>query len=649
MPVGTQATVRGVLFDELLNMDVQIILGNTYHLMLRPGREVFCKMGGIHRFMQWPRSVLTDSGGFQIFSLPCSREMTEEGAWFRSYVDGKRMLLSPESSIAMQQAIGSDIMMVLDQCVPSTCDFQTAKQAMELTHRWALRSLKARQSTPHQALFAIVQGACFPDLRKASAAFLCDYPFDGFAIGGLAVGETRSEREEFTAMSAALLPADKPRYLMGVGTPIDLLEAVHRGVDMFDCILPTAMAQHGWAYTSAGQLRLGRSVYKFQEDPLDPECDCLTCRRYSRAYLHHLVKTDEPLGKQLISNHNLKFYLNLMRSMRQHILQDTFYDYYLSMRDRLVLRDEEHPAVPPRIKRRKSPPCSLGDFSVVTSPGGFSSIQHVSSGEIMHSVSPPDEEAHQLYVEQSELAQRVREGTGDETPLTIWDVGLGAGHNSMATVHAYEKWQRQAQAEGGRVRPLRLISFESDLNALKLALMHPSCFKHLRHGAPHRLLADGQWVSSDRSFTWELHVGDFKDLMHQAAQPEVIFYDPFSLKTNPDLWGYEHFSRLYQIIQKGPVALYTYSTSTSVRAALLASGFWVAKGAATGPKSETTVALTYQAQALKVGYEVLLGKSWLARWMRSHTPLPVDAGPEREGWMRGLIENHEQFQIALPS
>ncbi len=251
MPVGTQATVKAQLTRTLEEAGSQILLANTYHLLLRPGAEVFRRTGGIHGFMSWDRAVLTDSGGFQIFSLPHSRSMSEAGAVFQSYLDGQTILLSPELSIETQKAIGSDIMMALDQCVASTADEATIRAAVEITHRWAARSLAARGDSP-QSMFAIVQGALCPELRRESAAVLSEMPFDGFAIGGLAVGESKSEREDLCEFTAQLLPPDKPRYLMGVGTPLDILEAVHRGVDMFDCIMPTQLAQRGAVFTSRG-------------------------------------------------------------------------------------------------------------------------------------------------------------------------------------------------------------------------------------------------------------------------------------------------------------------------------------------------------------------------------------------------------------
>src|SRR6476659_5043413 len=276
MPVGTQATVKAQLPQTLEDAGSQILLANTYHLLLRPGPEVFRRTGGIHGFMSWKKSVLTDSGGFQIFSLPNSRAMSEEGAIFQSYVDGRTILLSPEISVETQKAIRSDIMMALDQCIPSTADEVTAREALGITHRWAARSLATRGDSP-QAMFGIVQGALFKNLRRESAETICSMPFDGFAIGGLAVGEEKHQRADACSFTAELLPEEKPRYLMGVGTPLDILEAVHRGVDMFDCIIPTQVAQRGGAFTSRGYWQLRRGVYKFADETLDPECPCPTC------------------------------------------------------------------------------------------------------------------------------------------------------------------------------------------------------------------------------------------------------------------------------------------------------------------------------------------------------------------------------------
>ena len=318
MSVGTRASVTGVSPADLAEIGAEMILGNTYHLMLRPGIGLFQRVGGIHTFMSWSGSVLTDSGGYQIFSLANDRTIAEEGATFRGYTDQQMHMLSPERSIAMQTAIGSDVMMVLDECIDSTSDRAATEAAMGRTHRWAMRSLAAR-SNPAQALFAIVQGGVVPDLRKESAAFLTDHPFDGFAIGGLAVGDGRAQREDITQLTAELLPPQKPRYLMGVGTPPDLLEAIGCGVDMFDCILPTRLGWQGTAFTSTGRVRLTRGPNGLSDLPLDAACTCATCKGFSRAYLHHLFKSSEPLGPRLVSMHNLHHYHALMRDARAAI------------------------------------------------------------------------------------------------------------------------------------------------------------------------------------------------------------------------------------------------------------------------------------------------------------------------------------------
>ncbi len=318
MAVGTRATVTGLTPEDLRALRTQVVLGNTYHLMLQPGPELLRRVGGIHHFMGWHGPVLTDSGGYQIFSLSKDRTISEEGARFKAYTDQRHHLLSPERSIEVQTAIGSDIMMVLDVCVDSTSDEATTRDAMERTHRWALRSLAAR-SNPNQALFGIVQGGLYPGMRRESAAFLTDHAFDGFAIGGLAVGDTRPEREAITHLAADLLPTDRPRYLMGVGTPPDLLEAVLAGVDMFDCVLPTHLAWQGTAFTSTGRVRVTRGATVTNDEPLDANCSCATCKTFSRSYLHHLFRSREPLGPRLLSMHNLHHYHDLMAQIRQAI------------------------------------------------------------------------------------------------------------------------------------------------------------------------------------------------------------------------------------------------------------------------------------------------------------------------------------------
>ncbi len=323
MSVGTRASVTGLTPADLREVGAQVVLGNTYHLLLRPGIELFRRVGGIHRFMRWDGPVLTDSGGYQIFSLSGDRVISEKGATFRSYTNQQKHMLSPERSIEVQTAIGSDIMMVLDVCVDARSDLPSTRAAMERTHRWALRSLAAR-TDPRQALFAIMQGGIFPELRRESAAFLTEHPFDGFAIGGLAVGDTRSEREEVTHMAAELLPADRPRYLMGVGTPPDLLHAMLAGVDMFDCILPTHLAWQGTAFTSTGRVKVSRELQADRDWPLDLTCGCSTCASFTRAYIHHLFKCGEPLGPRLLSIHNLYHYQQIMAEARGHIERGTY-------------------------------------------------------------------------------------------------------------------------------------------------------------------------------------------------------------------------------------------------------------------------------------------------------------------------------------
>ena len=326
MTVGTRASVTGLTPADLVEVGTQVVLGNTYHLMLRPGVELFERVGGIHRFMGWDGPMLTDSGGYQIFSLSEDRVISEKGARFRSYTDRRMHMLSPERSIAVQTAIGADIMMVLDVCVDARSDQETTRAAMERTHRWALRSLAARRDTP-QALFAIMQGGIFPELRRASAEFLTGHPFDGFAIGGLAVGDTRAEREEVTHMAAELLPADRPRYLMGVGTPPDLLHAMLAGVDMFDCILPTNLGWQGTAFTSTGRVKLTRGFNAGEDRPLDASCSCATCRTWTRAYIHHLFRCGEALGPRLLAMHNLHHYNALMVESRAAIAAGRFAAY----------------------------------------------------------------------------------------------------------------------------------------------------------------------------------------------------------------------------------------------------------------------------------------------------------------------------------
>ncbi|MET0291146.1 MAG: tRNA guanosine(34) transglycosylase Tgt [Steroidobacteraceae bacterium] len=629
MPVGTHASVRGQRREDLLESGAQVLLANTYHLLLRPGPALFEKLGGIHGFMSWPRSVLTDSGGFQIFSLPESRAMREDGAEFKSYVDGKTICLTPELSIATQRSIGSDIMMVLDQCVPSTVDHETARRAMELTHRWAQRSLDARGDSS-QALFGIVQGACYADLRVESARAITQMPFDGFAIGGLAVGETSAEREDCTAVVTELLPSDQPRYLMGVGTTRDLLEAVHRGVDMFDCILPTAFATQGLAFTSVGRRDLRRAAYRGVEGPIDPVCACYTCRTHSIAYLRHLRETHDSQATQLVGLHNISFYMTLMQTMREHILAGTWLPFYESQRHVLDARDSYGPKTNHLTKAERAlAKLKLGRYEIVVRDE-IGRIRDTVSGEVMHSVNDPAEEARSLYVEQSRLVERLQ--SADDSPLVVWDVGLGAAANAMAAIQAVE-----ALLPGKQLRKLQLVSFENDLDSLRLALRHTHWFPHLRHLAPNALLADNRWQSESGTIEWLLLPGDFARRKHHAPTPDLVFFDPFSFKTDSALWTLDAFRELSQVCESKATELFTYTYSTRVRAALLAAGFFVAKGRATGPKLETTIALSPKAENSAHGHE-LLGSEWLARWARSDARVPE--------WQSAL-DAHPQFAAVL--
>ena len=326
MPVGTQAAVKAMAPDELYAMGYTMVLANAYHLAIRPGAELVREMGGVARFMGFPGAVLTDSGGFQAMSLAKINSITEEGIRFRSHLDGAPLMLTPESAIGIQEQLGADIMMALDECTPYPADHRRALQSLELTARWAERSLAARKSTT-QALFGIIQGSIFEDLRKMSAAQITSIEFDGYAAGGLSVGEPKAAMLEMTALSASMMPAERPRYLMGVGTPSDLLAAVGVGFDMFDCVLPTRNARNGLAFTSQGRVAIKQAAHMRDSIPLDPACDCRTCRTHSRAYLRHLYLSGEILAARALTEHNLYFYASLMRACRDAIASGNFTAY----------------------------------------------------------------------------------------------------------------------------------------------------------------------------------------------------------------------------------------------------------------------------------------------------------------------------------
>lgn len=341
MPVGTQASVKGMSPEELKDLGAQIILSNTYHLFLRPGHELVKEAGGLHRFMNWDRPILTDSGGFQVFSLSEMRKITEEGVQFRSHINGDKMSLTPESATHVQNALGADIIMAFDECPPYPAEYEYVKQSTERTSRWAERCLKAHGRPGDQALFGIVQGGMHPDLRKKSAADLTSLDFPGYAIGGLSVGEPKPLMYEMLEETVPLLPGNKPRYLMGVGSPDALVEGSIRGVDMFDCVLPTRIARNGTVMTSQGRLVVRNAKYISDFGPLDPECSCYACRNYSRAYIRHLVKADEMFGLRLTTVHNLHFLVNLMHEVREAIREDRLGDFRDQFFEKYGMADNE--------------------------------------------------------------------------------------------------------------------------------------------------------------------------------------------------------------------------------------------------------------------------------------------------------------------
>jgi queuine tRNA-ribosyltransferase len=654
MPVGTRATVTGLTPEDLHALGAEVILGNTYHLLLRPGPEAMRRFGGLHRFMGWDRPILTDSGGFQIFSLPSDRTITEEGARFKSYVDCRYHHLSPETSIAMQAALGSDVMMVLDVCLPSTAPPAALREAMDRTHRWALRSLAAR-TDPEQALFAIVQGGLSPALRAESARLLSQHPFDGFAIGGLAVGDTRTQRFDVVGVAAGLLPPERPRYLMGVGTPPDILEAVGHGVDMFDCVIPTTLAWQGTAFTSSGRVRLTRMEHRLSDAPLDAACGCSTCHRHPRGYLHHLVKCKEPLGPRLLSIHNLHHYLELMRSIRAAIEAGR---YAAFARETMAAIDRHEHDASGRSPGRKVYPASGPEsgeapvegaarqrFTIVATSSGAPSVRDGEAGEVMHPVIGAAVEAERLYVAQSRLPERLA-GAGPSgapalpepgaagpasrgAPLVLFDVGLGAAGNALAAVRA-------ARAAGPRARPLRVVSFERELGALALACSDEGA---ARLGwSPQDLLAARALLAGGRheepGIAWRLVLGEAPASL--AGVPEaadLVFWDPFSPRANPELWTVGAFAALRGRCAPG-CTLFTYSTATATRSALLLAGFHVGVGDPSGPKEETTAAAVPPAAPARP-----LDARWLARLARSSAAWPVDAPPDALDRVRA----HPQF------
>jgi queuine tRNA-ribosyltransferase len=695
MPVGTRASVTGLTPEDVSALGAEIVLANTYHLLLRPGPELVADMGGVHGFMRWGGPVLTDSGGFQIFSLAHDRTLTEEGASFRSYVDSRKHVLSPERSIEVQTALGSDVMMALDVCLPSTADRGVVRAAMDRTHRWALRSLAAR-TNPEQALFGIVQGGLDPALRAESAAFLTAHGFDGFAIGGVAVGDTRAERTDVVARAAELLPEDRPRYLMGVGTPPDILEGIGQGVDMFDCVLPTTMAWQGTAFTSTGRVRLTRSEHRASQAPLDAACACSTCRTYTRGYLHHLVKCREPLGPRLLSVRNLQHYVDLVHGARRAI-EEGRYGAYARERLAEIDRHEHDPArrppgrrampaaeksptrpssprTPSAVRperrdrdsgpevegRRMDPPhspsldyarpsaglrsgradeenpetgtptstatSSPARFSIVITSLGVAAVRDGEAGEVMHPIIGPGVESERLYVAQSRLVERL---AAPGPRLVLLDVGLGAGSNALAALRAAEA------APPGRA--LEIVSFERELGALALAASDDGAAR-LGVDAPslaavRALLARGRFESA--RVLWRLVPGDILEtLPREQVGAELVYWDPFSPRANPALWTLRAFAAARARCDEG-AALFTYSTATATRSALLLAGFFVGQGDPSGPKEQTTAAATDPSLLARP-----LDARWLARLGRSSAPFPTDAPQDAMARIRA----HPQFR-----
>lgn len=341
MPVGTQATVKAMRPEQVEELGAQIILSNTYHLYLRPGHKLVEEAGGLHKFMNWNKPILTDSGGFQVFSLGAMRKITEEGVKFQSHIDGSYHMISPEKSIEIQHSLGSDIMMAFDECAPIPADYEYVKRSMERTNRWLERCKSFHEEYceqrggesqvlgegVNQSLFGIMQGGVYKDLRRESAERIAEMDLPGYSIGGLSVGEPKEVMYEVLDDCVDYLPKDKPRYLMGVGSPDCLFEGVERGIDMFDCVLPTRIARHGMAMTSQGRVNIKNKKYEHDFTPLDPNCDCYTCRNFSKAYLRHLFKADEMLSSMLMTNHNLHFLVNTMTNIRKAIEEDRFLEY----------------------------------------------------------------------------------------------------------------------------------------------------------------------------------------------------------------------------------------------------------------------------------------------------------------------------------
>lgn len=591
MVVATRAALRHGDIECLESLGTQILLSNTFHLGLSPGRDVLKKVGGLHKWVGWDKTILTDSGGFQVFSLPGFRKITDQGVAFSSPNNQISLFMSPEESIAIQEAIGSDIMMQLDECVPSTSSRDVAARAMERSADWANRCLQAR-SDSSAALFGIVQGACFEDLRRISADRLKSLPLDGYAIGGLAVGETKDERELFTATCTALLPQEKIRYLMGVGKPIDLVEAVHRGVDLFDCIIPQAWAQQGVGFSFQGELRLKKRRYQTDSQPIDESCACPTCQRYPRSYIHHLLINNEPSAAWLLTRHNLFHYHELLHRIRASLNNNSWHKRLQELRAGLALRDGEpvRPSAPP------PPPQKTEPFQIGLGFEGNWTLKDLATGELMHAGRDGTREAEVLYLEGSKIQADLEQGRA----CCVWDVGLGAGFNAMALVDLWDRIQKGT---------LRIVSFENNPKVFQFVLRHTMQFPHVSDSRPQKILTEGTIVEGD--FRWDLCVGDFTSTLDDAPPPDIIFFDPYSQGSQPDLWSVDLFARLREKLAGTRGRLLTYSASTQVRLKLLAAGFFVHAVASPGPQGEGTLA-TVDGDAKDV-----IASDWWAKALKS--------------------------------
>jgi queuine tRNA-ribosyltransferase len=580
MPVATRGALRHLPHDRLVEFGTQVLLSNTFHFFDRPGVELLKTLGPLHRFIKWAHPILTDSGGFQVFSLAKRMQLSEEGARFRSPFDGRELFLGPEESLMTQDLLGSDIRMVLDVCIPSTASRDLMVAALEQTTRWARRSFDTFQSRQRDGLlFAIVQGGLHLDLRTQSRDQLSTLNFDGFALGGLAVGESFDERITAVNQFSTLLPADKPRYLMGVGTPIDLLESVRAGIDMFDCIMPLALAQQGRAFTSQGHVLLRRAVYKSVDETLDPNCSCPTCTTHSLAYLNHLVKCQEPMATYLIAQHNVYFYHHLMFMMRSAILENRFEQLYQELRQRIDADDPRFPIQSPKVHAQNS------TFQIETIDG-LSKVRSKETNEVIHARENSDHESQLFYIEANDLKNRLTKP--DSQPFVVWDVGLGAGHNAFAALKLVQDLAARSELR----RPVQMVSVELNPEIFRLVLSQSQRFGHLQSDWATPLLADGKVQDSTLRLEWSLIVEDFAKAVFSLPKPDAIFFDPYSYKTQPELWTDLIFAEIYKKMKPG-ATLSTYASGSNFRTMLKDLGFDVNDGPKNGVKHCTVAMKPY--------------------------------------------------------